>query len=87
MGKPSPPGIDAPLVPPTLLGLTPGIRQHLLSAAAAAAASNAAAAAAAGKESSETIIAPIPPFQIANIGGFSCSFVGLEFSEVMKMSN
>ena len=85
MGKPSPPGIDAPLVPPTLLGLTPGIRQHLLSAAAAAAASNAAAAAA-GKESSEAIIAPIPPFQIAKFGGFSCSFVGLEFSEVMKMS-
>ena len=76
MGKPSPPGIDAPLVPPTLLGLTPGIRQHLLSAAAAAAASNAAAAAA-GKESSEAIIAPISN---RKIGGFSCSFVGLEFS-------
>jgi len=42
--KPSPPGIDTPLAP-TLLGLTPGIRQHLLSAAAASAAAAAATAA------------------------------------------
>jgi len=36
--KPSPPGVDAPLAP-TLFGMNPGIRQHLLMSAAASAAS------------------------------------------------